>query len=140
MTRAALPSIGDVWVYPYLWSREAAKGETEGRKSRPVAVALLIRSPEGEQEILFVPITSQPSDGHPFALEVPEIEKQRAGLDLHVRLWVIADEANADSPAHSFYFEPDNRIGAFSLPFIKKIQAMMISALKSRKLRQTPRR
>ncbi|MEZ2127876.1 MULTISPECIES: hypothetical protein [unclassified Sinorhizobium] len=26
--------------YPYLWAREAGRGETEGRKERPVAVGV----------------------------------------------------------------------------------------------------
>ena len=73
------PALGDVWLYPFLWSREAASGETEGRKHRPVALALLTRKVEGETEVLLVPITSQLSSGRAFAVEVPEIEKKKGG-------------------------------------------------------------
>lgn len=140
MTDPKQPELGDVWVYPFLWSREAARGETEGRKERPVSLLLLARNAEGDVEVLLVPITSQQSEGRSFAVEVPEIEKKRAGLDQHIRLWVIADEANTDVPAKSYYFEPDNRIGGFSKPFVKKVQAVMIEALRARKLHRTPRR
>ena len=73
-------------------------------------------------------------------MEVPDIEKRRAGLDPHLRLWVVTDEANTDLPQRSFYFEPDARIGTFSLHFTKAVQALMIEALKARKLKSTHRR
>jgi hypothetical protein len=34
--------------YPYLWAREAGKGETEGRKDRPVAVGVRLPRPDGD--------------------------------------------------------------------------------------------
>jgi hypothetical protein len=134
------PAVGDVWRYPYLCSREAARGETEGRKLRPVAMTLLTRNAAGETEVLMVPITSQPAEENPFVLEVPDLEKRRAGLDQRLRLWVVTDEANTDVPARSFYLEPDGRLGAFSLQFTKTVQALMIQALRSRKLKSTSRR
>ena len=140
MTDGQPPGLGDVWLYPFLWSREADRGETEGRKHRPVALALLSRSIEGETVVVLVPITSQPSDGRAFALEVPEIEKKRAGLDQHIRLWVIASEANTDVPARSYYFEPGNRVGGFSGSFVKRVQREVILAIQSRRMRSIPRR
>lgn len=87
-----------------------------------------------------VPITSQPPRANPFAVPVPEIEKRRAGLDLHLDLWIVADEANVDLPARSYHFEAGGRIGAFSPQFTKSIQARVIEALKARKLSRTSRR
>lgn len=138
MTDASGPSLGDVWRFPFLWSREAARGETEGRKDRPVVLALLVRNRNDELVVLMVPITSVPQTAR-YAIEVPEIEKRRAGLDAHMRLWIIADEANEDVPARSFYFEPGNRIGKFSAPFTKQVQALMIEALKAHRLQRTSR-
>lgn len=140
MTEPKQSDLGDVWIYPFLWSREASRGETGGRKDRPVSLLLLTRTAEDEVEALLVPITSQPSESRTFAIEVPEIEKKRAGLDPQIRLWVIVDEANTDIPARSYYFEPGNRIGGFSKPFVKQVQAVLIEALRARKLRRTPRR
>ncbi|MAN78495.1 MAG: hypothetical protein CML24_15240 [Rhizobiales bacterium] len=137
MTDSA-PSLGDVWRYPFLWSREAASGETEGRKDRPVVLALLVRNRNDELVLLMVPITSVPQSNR-YAIEVPEIEKRRAGLDAHMRLWIVADEANEDIPARSFYFESGNRIGKFSGPFTKQVQAVMIEALKAKRLHRTGR-
>ncbi|GHA19553.1 hypothetical protein GCM10007989_13930 [Devosia pacifica] len=132
------PRLGDVWRYPFLWSREAASGETEGRKERPVVLALLVRNRIDEMVLLMVPITSVPQSDR-YAIEVPEIEKRRAGLDAHMRLWIVADEANEDIPARSFYFESGNRIGQFSAPFTKQVQAVMIEALKAKRLQRTGR-
>lgn len=36
---------GCVIRFPYLWVRESERGETEGRKSRPVAVGVRITRP-----------------------------------------------------------------------------------------------
>ncbi|MBU6299627.1 MAG: hypothetical protein KGJ79_13860 [Alphaproteobacteria bacterium] len=37
---------GAVIRFPYLWAREAARGETEGRKPRPGAVGVRIPKPK----------------------------------------------------------------------------------------------
>lgn len=140
MSDGPVPALGEVWRYPFLWSREADRGETEGRKLRPTAMVLLTRNAAGEVEALLVPITSQPPRDGIFALAIPEIEKRRAGLDAHLPLWVIAEEANADIPGRSFYFEPGGRMGAFSASFTKAVQGRMIEAIRARKMRQTGRR
>lgn len=140
MAEPPSPAVGEVWRYPFLWSREAARGETEGRKLRPVAMILVTRTATGDTEVLMVPITTQPPAETAFSIEVPEIEKRRAGLDPHLRLWVVTDEANADLPGRSFYFEPDGRLGAFSLQFTKAVQARMIEALRARRLMRVNRR
>ena len=134
------PRVGDVWRFPYLWHREAKAGETEGRKDRPCALTLLRRIEAGHLEILLVPITSQPSDGHPFAVEIPETEKRRAGLAADLRLWVITDEWNVDTPSTSFYFEPSGRIGTFSAVFTKQVQRQMMAAIRARQARGVSRR
>jgi hypothetical protein len=87
-----------------------------------------------------VPVTSLPPAEGAFAIEVPDIEKRRAGLEPHLRLWVVTDEANADLPRRSFYFEPGGRVGAFSPRFTKAVQARMIEALRARKLKSVKRR
>lgn len=63
--------------YPYLWVREAQRGETEGRKERPVAVGVRVSRPDGD----LLPR---------FACEIPPIEKRRAGLDPDLRLRIRA--------------------------------------------------
>lgn len=77
--------------YPYLWARQARAGETEGRKDRPVTVGVRIARPEGDL-VLFFPITSKQPEPSRFSVEIPDIEKRRAGLDADRRLWIILDE------------------------------------------------
>jgi len=50
---------GSVIRFPYLWVRQAARGETEGRRPRPVAVGVRIPKPEGKDVLVLFPITSQ---------------------------------------------------------------------------------
>ena len=133
------PRLGDVWSYPFLWKREERRGETEGRKHRPCALVLLTEAVPGQQEVLLVPITSQPSEQNPLAVEVPEIEKKRAGLDIHLSLWVITQEYNFDCPKISYYFEEGGYIGSFSSQFTKVVQRRLISAIQSRKARSVNR-
>jgi len=125
--------LGDVWRFPYLWKREERLGDTEGRKNRPVVMVLLIQNDKGQQEAMLVPVTSQPQNDSPFAVPVPDIEKKRAGLDIHMDLWVVTDEHNIDTPRQSYYFEPAGRIGAFSTAFTKTLQARKIAAIQARK-------
>ena len=118
---------GAVIRFPYLWAHEAARGETEGRKSRPVAVAVRIPRPRGEDVLLLFPITSrQPGRGR-FAAEIPETEKRRAGLDGSMRLWIILDEYNEDVIGRSYYLEEGPLLGRFSkaffLPLLQKFIA-----------------
>ncbi len=112
--------------YPYLWAREATKGETEGRKSRPVAVGVRLARADGDL-VLFFPITTKEPGPERFAVEVPTIEKQRAGLDRDLRLWIILDEYNSDVVGRSFYLEPDPPIGKFSKAFFLPLMREFIA-------------
>jgi hypothetical protein len=102
--------------YPYLWAREARRGETEGRKERPVAVGVRMPRPDGDL-VLFFPITTQQPEASRFAVEIPAMEKRRAGLDTDLRLWIVFDEFNTDIIGRSFYLEPEPPIGRFSKAF-----------------------
>ena len=114
--------------YPYLWLREAARAETERRKSRPVTVGVRIARPSGDDLLILFPITSQPPGPSRLAVEVPEMEKRRAGLDSTVRLWIVLDEDNQDVVGQSFYLEPAPPLGRFSkaffLPLLQKYIAL----------------
>jgi hypothetical protein len=118
---------GCVIRYPYLWVREAVRGETEGRKPRPVAVGVRIVRPKGEDVLVLFPITSQPPSPGRFAAEIPEMEKRRAGLDATLRLWIILDEYNQDIVGQSFYLEPDPPLGWFSKAFFLPVMKEFIA-------------
>src|SRR3954466_5396947 len=71
---------GEVISYPYLWAWQQQRGETEGRK-RPVCVVIAIRSAtDGNTHLALLAITTQPPQAGRIALEIPEIERKRAGL------------------------------------------------------------
>jgi hypothetical protein len=118
---------GCVIRFPYLWVREAERGETEGRKSRPVAVGVRIARPKGEDVLVLFPITSQPPSSGSFAVEIPEMEKRRAGLDVTLRLWIILDEYNQDSVGQSFYLDPEPPLGRFSKAFFLPVMKQFIA-------------
>jgi hypothetical protein len=122
--------------YPYLWSREAARGETEGRKERLVAVGVRIARLDGDL-VLFFPITTQQPEPPRFSVEIPTTEKRRAGLDVDLRLWIILDEFNSDVIGRSFYLEPEPPIGRFSKAFFLPVLREFIARRKS--LTEVPR-
>ena len=134
------PRAGAVLRYPYLWARQAGRGETEGRKIRPCAVILALKAEHGQTELRLCAATTQPPQKGTHAIEVPEIEKRRAGLDSGLQLWVVVDEHNVDVFEQSFYIEPHSQIGTFSSAFTKDLQAEMIVALRKRNSKAIRRR
>lgn len=121
--------IGSVIVYPYLWAREAGKGETSGRKSRPTVV--VVRKPSANGDIIaLLAITSQQPSQARSAVEIPDIEKRRAGLSGDMRLWIILDEYNVDVIGSSSYLEPKPPIGAFSRAFFLPLFERFVKGLR----------
>jgi hypothetical protein len=123
---------GCVIRFPYLWVRQAERGETEGRKRRPVAVGVRIPRPASSDVLVLFPITTQPPSPDRFAAEITEMEKRRAGLDATLRLWIILDEYDQDTVDGSFYLEPEPPLGRFSkaffLPLMKEFIARRATA------------
>ncbi len=120
---------GSVIVYAYLWAREAGKGETSGRKSRPATVVVRKTSANGDV-IALLAITSQQLSRARSAVEIPDIEKRRAGLSGDIRLWIILDEYNVDVIGSSFYFEPKPPVGAFSRAFFLPLFERFVQGLR----------
>ncbi|WP_179381799.1 hypothetical protein [Jannaschia marina] len=133
------PAVGDVWSYPYLWARQAKSGETEGRKTRPCALILLLRQDDGRTLVVLLAITTQPPLPGQTAIEVPQIERRRAGLDVDRPLWVIVDERNEDVLPGSYDFEPGGRIGRFGAAFTSQLRRAKMEAIRSRRSRRVPR-
>jgi hypothetical protein len=125
---------GAVVRYPYLWRHQAESGETEGRKDRPVAVALRIGKVDGLESIVVIPITSKMPEPGRIATEIPHVEKRRAGLDPDLRLWIILDEANIDVVGKSYYLVDREPLGHFSksyfIPIVKEFARHFRSVMK----------
>ncbi|ANL67904.1 hypothetical protein AMC82_PA00073 (plasmid) [Rhizobium phaseoli] len=117
---------GEVISYPYLWARQQQRGETEGRKHRPVCVVVAIRSAgDGNTHLVLLAITTQPPQAGRVALEIPDIERRRAGLGDNKQSWIVVDEYNYDIVEQSWYIEPHQEaLGRFSKSFVMKIAAM----------------
>jgi hypothetical protein len=116
---------GSVIRYSYLWAREADRGETEGRKDRPVCVMLIIAR-EGREIAILYPITSQAPTGKTRALAIPQIEARRVGLDIPA--WIVISEQNEDYLPKSYSLISKEPLGRFSKTFT---QSIIIAALTS---------
>ncbi|WP_071796170.1 hypothetical protein [Natronohydrobacter thiooxidans] len=133
------PQQGDVWSYDYLWQREHEAGQEHGRKPRPTALVATVASQDGTTNLFILPITSKTPGKDRLALEVPQIERRRAGLDADKRLWIILDEYNHDILEASYHFDPNGRLGAFSAMFIRNALRSFSDAARSRQTRRVPR-
>ena len=88
-----IPQPGDVLSYAYLWSHEAARGQEEGLKDRPVVVVLALQTASGLTQLVVLPITHSAPDHPADAIELPQIIKQALGLD-KARSWIMLAELN----------------------------------------------
>jgi len=86
------PQIALVISYSYLWHREDAKGETEGRKHRPAAIVAHLTDKDGALHVAVLPITTTEPENMAEALEIPAPERDRIGLP--ERSWIICSEYN----------------------------------------------
>ncbi len=85
----AVPELGLVVRYSFLWSTEEARGREEGVKERPSAVVMLLEG--GLVGVL--PITHAPPLDPFEAVELPLSTKRRLGLD-DAESWIVVTELN----------------------------------------------
>ena len=137
--RSRDPKAGEVFRYPFLWKRQDLQGETAGRKSRPVCIAVTVANANGETVVFILPITTKPPLSGRHAVEVPDIEARRAGLDLHVRKWVMLDEINTDIVERSWVWEDRTPMGAFSPAFAARIRVSLLALARTGKASITDR-
>ena len=95
-----------VFDYSYLWLRQKCAGETEGRKPRPVCVAIAVKSANGETHLALLPTSSQPPQRGHHAIKLSKSEIQRVGLAYGKDAWIFVSEYNYDVVEHSFYLKP----------------------------------
>ena len=131
MSREFLP--GQVIAYPYLWAWQQERGETEGRKLRPTCVVVAVKGAnDGLTHLALLAITTQPPQHGRVALDIPDIERRRAGLSDLKRCWIVVDEYNYDIAERSWYFEPGSGVlGRFSKAFVSKIATAFAKARES---------
>jgi len=118
-----LPPTGSILTYPYLWRWQADKGETEGRKERPVCLLLAVPS-NTVTHVLLLAISGTPPRFDQTALPVPALERRRAGLREWKDAWITVSEFNYDIAETSYYLDPNAEVlGRFSPNFLSKIAA-----------------
>lgn len=130
---------GDVWSYEYLWKREYDDGFEHGRKPRPTALVATAIDRDGRTNLFMLAITSKKPSADRLAIEVPEIERARAGLDRDMPLWIILDEYNHEFLETTFHLDPAGKIGSFSSAFSNNALSTFIAAAKTGKVRKVPR-
>lgn len=133
------PKRGDVWSYDYLWRREHEAGAEDGRKPRPTAMVATAVGKDGRTNLFILPITSKEPGADRLAMEVPQIERARAGLDATMRLWVILDEYNHDILEGSFYLDPNGKRGELSPAFHKRALNAFLEASRAGRIKKVPR-
>jgi len=116
-----LPANGSVIRYPYLWRWQNERGETEGRKERPVCMMLAI--PRGEEtHLVLLAISGTPPRSDQTALEIPPLECRRAGIREWKESWITVSEFNYDIAERSYYYDPNAEVlGTFSKGFLARI-------------------
>ena len=98
---------GAVLRYPYLWLSQSRAGEDSGRKERPVCLVLRVRDEKAALPPLpRLAISSQPPASGQAALEIPDIDRRRAGLTAYPRAWIYVSEWNYDIAERSFHLDP----------------------------------
>lgn len=133
MTTKADLRPGDVVPYPYLWKWQDRRGETEGRKDRPVCVAVCVRARDGLTHVALLAISSRPGDAGQLTLEIPPIERRRAGLRAFKDAWVALDEFNYDIVEKSHYLDPSQAaLGRFSKSFMMQVAKRLAPAFASK--------
>lgn len=81
--------------------------------------------------VFILPITTQPPLPTRHAIEVPEIESQRVGLETHIRKWIMLDEVNTDIVERSYIWDDRKPLGSFSAAFTAKIRATLLTLAKT---------
>jgi hypothetical protein len=124
---------GTIIRYPYLWSWQHTRGETEGRKPRPVCMIYSQRDPkQGITHLFLLAISSQPPLTAGDALVVPDLDRRRAGLGEWKDAWITVREANYDILEMSHYLDLNQMpLGSFSPSFLRTVATAFRDALMS---------
>lgn len=110
------PVPGLVIRYSFLWSHERATGAVEGRKDRPCAIVVAVRTEGRGVQTIVAPITHSPPDGAAASLEIPPDVCRKLGLDTG-RHWLRFDELNRfEWPGFDLRPRPNGRYDYGVLP------------------------
>ena len=136
-------SVGTVFHYPYFWYGDYKNG-IENPKNRTTTIAIIkktISQNSTELTHLFLlGITDNPRDGQDF-IEIPTLEKRRAGLDPLRPAYVVISEYNYDVLPHSYDYDSNAKdFGVFSDVFINAVRDKFLAALRQKQSMRMQRR
>jgi hypothetical protein len=122
---------GTIIRYPYLWSWQHTRGETEGRKLRPVCMIYSQRDPkQGITHLFLLVISSQPPLAASDALVIPDLDRRRAGLGEWKDAWITVNETNYDILEMSRYLDLNQtHLGSFSPSYLRTVATAFRDAL-----------
>jgi hypothetical protein len=122
LANASKISTGDVVPsYPYLWLWQRERGEEEGRKDRPICVAVSSRGNDGLTHLALLAITGTSPRDDQLAVEIPALEIRRLGLSEFKQAWIVVSEYNYDILERSFSLEPPRQQGRRLSPGFLKV-------------------
>jgi hypothetical protein len=110
------PEPGLVLRYDYLWSREAASGQEQG-KDRPTCLVAASDNRANPRYVVLLPITHSPPTGDTIGIEIPPKVKQSIGLD-DERSWIIVSDHNIDEWPNAGLTPIPGKPGVYSYGFI----------------------
>lgn len=123
---------GNVYLYSYLWAREAHRGEVSGRKDRP---SCLLLRPVSRPDILFLfAITSQPPSVGRVYEALTASDCHRCGL--REPAWLILDEYNISYASDPHEFASLKPLGKLGSEVLRKAAEKAAAAARSGKARR----
>ena len=122
---------GELLDNPYLWRWQHVRGETAGRKERPVCLAIAVLKTR-DTHLFLLAVTSTPPTPDRIAVPIPQIEARRGGLNDWKQGWVIVDEYNHDIAERSFHLDATRGSrGRFSEAFMDTVKGKFRDAILS---------
>jgi len=130
---------GSVFQYPYRW-----RGRTEDHpKDRTTVLAIVVKDAKTDRapitHLFLLAITDNP-DHDRLAVEVPPIERKRAGLSPTRPASVVISEYNYDALPLSHRYNPNAKtFGAFSAAFTEVVRDTFLDAMRQARARRVDR-
>lgn len=115
---------GAVFAYAYRWADEAENVEHPKDRTTCLSIVQKRTTVEGSTivHLFLLGISDNPRAGQTF-VEVPNLERRRAGLEPDRAAFVITSEYNYDVLPFSWYYDRNSKTyGAFSPPFTEQVR------------------
>lgn len=120
------PAPGLVIRYDYVWSRESARGRTQG-KDRPACIVVATDNEATPQHVVLVPITHSPPRKGDVGVEIPPKVRRAIGLD-DEPAWIIVSDHNVDAWPSPGLAPVPGKSGVYAYGFIPRALFIQVKA------------